>query len=240
MTKNLPLKISLIIPTRNEEEIIMKNLTTISDYMKQLHSVSDYEIIICDKSEDSTPLIVKDLASRDLKIKYCQVTKKGIGAGLKAGIDSASFEFIMLYDIDMAWQIDIIEKAINELSSGYDIVYGSRYAYGSDTNRPLKRRIFSIGYRILVRVLFGVKIKDWNANRALRKSSIMKFRDKLKDDTGFFHTELVIHGKKHNLKMKEIPAKVNDLRNSSMPFVIKVALSVLKSSFKKRIMLWIE
>lgn len=234
------IKISLIIPTRNEEKIITKNLTIVSNYMRQLHDVDDYEIIICDKSEDSTPLIVKELSSRDHKIRYCKVEKKGIGAGLKSGIDAANFEFVMLYDIDMAWQVDIIEKAIRELLLGYDIVYGSRYADGSDTKRPLKRKIFSIGYRILVRILFGVKIKDWNANRALRKSSIMKFRDKLKDNTGFFHTELVIHGRQYNLRMKEIPAKVNDLRNSSISFVIKVALCVLKSSLKKRIMLWIE
>lgn len=232
--------LSLIIPTRNEEKIILKNLKTISEYMKQLSSINDYEIIICDKSEDNTPSIVKNLALKDDKIKYHVIKRKGIGAGLKAGIDIANFEFIMLYDIDMAWQIDIIEKAIHELLSGYDIVYGSRYTYGSDTNRPLKRKIFSTGYRILVRILFGVKIKDWNANRALRKTSIMKFRDKLKDDTGFFHTELVIYGKQYNLKMKEIPAKVNDLRNNSTSFVIKVALSVIKSSLKKWIMLRIE
>ena len=233
-------KLSLIIPTRNEECVVLKNLTAISEHIKQLVNIEDYEIIICDKSEDETPSIVKNLASKDIKIKYYEVEKKGIGAAIKIGIDKASYDYIMLYDIDMAWELDIIERSLNELLAGYDIVYGSRYTEGSNTNRPFKRKIFSIGYRILVRILFGIKIKDWNGNRAIRKSAIMKFRDRFEDDTGFFHTELAIYAKQYHLNMKEIPAKVNDLRNSSISFVIKVAFSVLKSSIKKRIRLWFE
>lgn len=233
-------KLSLIIPTRNEEGIVLKNLTMISEYMKQLNNINDYEIIICDKSEDATPSIVRNLASKDTKIKYHNVEKIGIGAALKEGIDKATYDLIMLYDIDMGWKIDIIQRSVNELLAGYDIVYGSRYVKGSNTNRPFKRRIFSIGYRVLVRILFNIKIKDWNANKAFRKSSIMKFREKLEDDSGFFHTELVIYGKQYNLKMKEIPADVIDIRNNSNIFVSKVALTVLKSSLKKRISLWIR
>ena len=94
----------------------------------------------------------------------------------------------MLYDIDMAWKIDVIERSLNELLAGYDIVYGSRYAEGSNVNRPFKRKIFSLGYRLVVRILFNIRIKDWNGNRALKKHPVMEIIDKLEDDTGFFHT----------------------------------------------------
>ena len=233
-------KLSLIIPTRNEEKIILNNLTLISEYMRRLENTEDYEILICDHSEDSTPVIVKEMVLKNAKIKYHYVPKRGIGAGLKEGIDRAVFDFIMLYDIDMGWDLAIIKKSVDELLLGYDIVYGSRYLEESYANRPFKRRIFSMGYRLLVRFLFNITIKDWNGNRALRKSSVIKFREKLKDDTGFFHTELAIYAKQYNLKIKEIPAKVTDLRNSSTSYVMKVALGILKSSLKKRIMLWLR
>ena len=230
-------KLSLIIPTRNEEQIVLKHLTMISEYMKQLSNIDDYEIIICDKSEDNTPLIVKSLASKDTKIKYYDVGKKGIGAALKAGIDVASYDLLVLYDIDMAWEVNFIQHALNELVAGNDIVYGSRYLEKSHVNRPIKRKIFSTGYRILVRILFNIKIKDWNGNRGLKKSAIIKFRNKLEDDTGFFHTEMAIYAKKYHLKTKEIPANVHDLRNDSTLYVIKIASSILKRLLKKRITL---
>lgn len=234
------IEVSIIIPTRNEEKIIQKNLTKIYEFVSQSNTINDFEIIICDKSEDATPTIVKDLAIKLPKIKYLRVEKIGIGAGLKAGVDYAHFEILMLYDMDMGWTVDIIESTVKEIINGYDIVYGSRYAKDSNTDRPLKRRIFSTGYYILVRFLFGIKIRDWNANRACRKSTIMKFRNKLEDNTGFFHTELAIYGKRCGLRMKEIPASVNDLRNSSMRYILNIAFAVFKSCIKMRIKLWIR
>lgn len=232
--------ISVIIPTRNEEKIILKNLTKIYEYLDQLNGINNFEIIICDRSEDKTPSIIKDFVLKFPEIKYIRVEKKGIGAGLKAGIDQAQYDILMFYDIDMAWTIDIIETVVSELLKGYDIVYGSRYAENSNTNRPWIRKIFSTGYYLLVRILFNIKIRDWNANRACKKYAIMKFRNKLEDDTGFFHTELAIYAKRYNLRMKEIPANVNDLRNSSTEYVLKVAYSVFKSSIRKRIELWLK
>lgn len=232
--------LSVIIPTRNEEKIISKNLTKIYEYLNQLNIIDNFEIIVCDKSEDATPSIVKEIGIKVSNIKYLKIEKKGIGAALKAGIVHAQYEILMLYDIDMAWSIDIIESAVSELLKGYDIVYGSRYGQNSSANRPLKRRIFSTGFYIIVKILFNIKIRDWNANRACKKSSVMKFIDKLEDDTGFFHTELAIYGKRYHFRMREIPANVNDLRNSSTYYVLKIAYSVLKSSIRQRIKLWFQ
>lgn len=227
-------QVSIVIPTRNEEAIIEENLKSIYNFMKNLKNISDFEIIIADNSTDATPQIVKKISKEMNKIQYHFVKKRGIGAGLQKGIDQVKFDLILLYDIDMAWKLDTIPNLINEIILGYDIVYASRYVKKAKINRPLKRRVFSFGYRVLTRILFGITIKDWNSNRIIRKSSIMKFRDELKDDTGFFHTELAICGKKHNLKMKEIAAEVNDLRNNSNQIVFKIAWGVLKSSLKKK------
>src|SRR5579872_3180245 len=230
--------LSVIIPTRNEEKIVLRNLNRIYEYMKEFNEISNFEIIICDKSEDMTPSIVKEMILKFPEIKYFKVEKKGIGAALKDGIDHAQYDILMLYDLDMAWKIDIIKNAVKEILNGYDMVYGSRYLSDSRKNRPLKRKIFSTLYYILVRILFNIQIRDWNANRSCRKESIMKFRNKLEYDTGFFHTELVIYGKQYNLRMKEIPADVTDMRNSSTIYVLKVGWSVFKSSLNKRMKLW--
>lgn len=230
--------VSVVIPSRNEEKIVTKNLMMISSYLKKCNAIEDYEIIVCDRSEDNTPLYVKELALKDTKIKFYHVEEKGLGAGLKVGMDKTSFEFIIFYDIDMAWKLNFIEESINEIQKGYDIVYGSRSNKKANVLRPIKRQIFSYGYRFFIKCLFhDVQINDWNANRIFRKSSIMPFRNKLISNSGFIHTEMVVYAKKYHLKMKEIPAIVHDPRNDSLSYIIKITLSVFISALKLRIRL---
>ena len=234
------ISLSLIVLTRNEETIVAKNLEKINKYLKDLRNLDSYEILVCDKSEDSTPAIVKSIALKEKIITYHDVQKKGIGAAMKKGIDNASYEFVFIYPIDMAWKIDIIEKSVRELIEGSDIVYGSRYAKGSKVARPLKRRIFSMMYRILIKLFFDIQIRDLNGTIALRKSSVDKFRKKLEDDGGFLPTELAIYGRQYNLKIKEIPSDVQDNRNISNQFVFKTSWVLLKSVIRKRIKLLTE
>lgn len=232
--------LSLIILSRNEEKIIINNLKLISDYVKQLPQINNYEILVCDKSEDSTPFLVKTYANQNIKIKYHDVPKKGIGAAMKYGISQSKFDIMMIYPIDMAWKLDSISNSIDEIINGSDIVYGSRYAPGSNVHRPFKRRFYSFGYRILIRILFNVHIKDLNGTIAMRKSSILKFKDDLEDDAGFFPTELAIYGINLNLKVTEIPTSVVDLRNTSNDFIFHAASNMLSGAIKKRLKLWFQ
>ena len=232
--------VSLIILTRNEEKIVEQNLKMISAYMKQLKNIDDYEILISDKSEDSTPKIVRSLAAEDSGIRYCEVRNKGIGAGIKHGIDQSKYDYLIIYQIDLSYNIDIIEDLFNELLKGYDLVYGSRYQKGAIIRRPLKRRIFSFANRIVIKILFNLKIKDLNGVYGIRKSKIMKFRKLLESDDGFLPTEIAIYGKRNNLKMIEIPVNQYDLRHNSFRWAIRIGSKTLKNALKKRIKLWFE
>ena len=170
----------------------------------------------------------------------CDVEKRGIGAAIKHGINKSQYDIIMIYPIDMSWKLNTIKNSIEEIMKGTDIVYGSRYAHGSKVHRPLKRRFFSFGYRILIRILFNVKIKDLNGTIAMRKSSVSKFKDKLEDDAGFLQTELAIYGKIHNLKIAEIPTSVVDLRHTSNAFIFSAANNMFSGAVKKRLKLWFQ
>ena len=78
----------------------------------------------------------------------------------------------MTYPIDMAWDLQTIDKSIAKLNEGYDVVLGSRNLKKSRTKRPLKRKIFSKGYNFLINLLFNLKIGDTQGTVALKSGGI--------------------------------------------------------------------
>lgn len=207
-------EISLIVPTRNEEKIVEKNLKLIYDYLSANKTFDDFEILVCDYSEDKTPEIVMSLSKKYPKIKYVPVKKKGIGIGIKIGVQSAKYDALMVYPIDMSWDIECIQNSFLALSDN-NVILGSRGHRDSIVNRPLKRRMFSKLYNLLVNLFFKLHIKDTQCTIALRKSDLDRFFDKLGSDGAFFQTELLIYAKRQNLKIVDIPVVVNDTRKDS-------------------------
>lgn len=88
-------KISIIIPTLNEEKIIEKTLKSLREYH------GDCEIIVSDgKSTDRTIEIAKKYA--DKVIVYDGVARQTIGMGRNLGAASASGDFLLFLDADVS------------------------------------------------------------------------------------------------------------------------------------------
>lgn len=205
--------VSLIVPTRNEENIVENNLKLINKYLSGLFE--KYEIVVADFSEDKTPELVRSL-SKNYPIHYASVSEKGIGIGIKAGIEAAKYDLNMIYSIDMSWDMPCIESSFQKiLSNEGDVILGSRGVKNSIVNRPLKRTVSTKIYNVLVNLFFGLNIGDTQCTAAFRKSRIIPFIEKLDSKTPFLQTQLLIHSKKNDLRIIEIPVVVNDNRKDS-------------------------
>lgn len=231
------IEISLIVPTRNEEGIVSKNLKSIYKYLVNCN-FNNFEILVCDYSNDNTPKIINALSSEIPNIKYIPVKKKGIGAGIRAGILSARYDILMVYPIDMSWGLDCIANSFSIiLKNKADIVLGSREHPESIVNRPLKRKIFSKFYNLFVNFLFALNVKDTQCAIAFRKSDINSFINRLDSDTPFFQTQILIFSNMHKLRIIEIPITVNDVRYDSKIKVVNTSLSMLKEMIREYISL---
>lgn len=218
--------ISLVVPTRNEEYIVENNLKLINDYLSGLFE--NYEIVVADYSEDKTPEIVKEL-SKKYPIHYVAVCKKGIGIGIKAGIESAKNDLLMIYPIDMSWNIHCIQESFQKiLCNDGDVILGSRGCKGSIVNRTKKRIIFTKIYNLLVNIFFSLNISDTQCTAAFKKSDIISFIGNLDSNTAFLQTQLLIYSKRNNLKIVEIPVIVNDIRSDSKISPIGDGISMFK------------
>ncbi len=218
--------ISLIVPTRNEEYIVENNLRMINDYLSELFE--NYEIVVADYSEDRTPEIVKKF-SKNYHVYYIPVGEKGIGIGIKIRIESARNDLLMVYPIDMSWNISCIKESFQKiLCNDGDVILGSRGCKESIVNRTKKRVIFTKIYNILVNIFFDLNISDTQCTVAFKKSEIISFVDRLDSKTAFFQTQLLIHSKRNNLKIIEIPVIVNDIRIDSKVNPVKDGLYMFK------------
>lgn len=121
-------KVSIVIPCYNEENCIEKLYEEI-----KIHTQSDYEyefLFIDDGSKDNTKekiLSLKNIKSVNHNIKLISFSKNfGHEAGLLAGLDYATGDYVIFMDADLQHPPKCISEIIEELVSGYNIVSLSR------------------------------------------------------------------------------------------------------------------
>jgi glycosyltransferase involved in cell wall biosynthesis len=107
---------SVIIPTLNESKAISGVLQKIPDFNR-----SKGEIIVVDASKDNTAVIAEKNGARVIKTK-----KRGKGYQIKIGVEHSRGRLLILMDGDGEHPPEYIERLIEELEKGYDIVLGTR------------------------------------------------------------------------------------------------------------------
>jgi len=101
------MKLSIIVPVRNEESLIKKVIDGIQNKLK----IPSYEIIfINDFSTDNTSKIINELAKLNNKVIFCENKNKGLGGAITLGINKANGESICVMMSDLSDSIDDLEK----------------------------------------------------------------------------------------------------------------------------------
>lgn len=105
--ENIP-KISVIIPTYNSENTILRCIKSI-----QSQTYNNLEIIIVnDGSKDNTERIVNELKRIDSRIKLISISNGGVSHARNTGIENATGEYITFVDSDDTIKRDMYEHLI--------------------------------------------------------------------------------------------------------------------------------
>jgi len=119
-------KISVVIPVRNEEKSIYELYERLSRVLDS--SSLPWEIILVeDSSTDDTVKKIKELGTRDNRVKALFLTR-GFGhhVAITAGLDNANGDHIVIMDGDLQHRPEDIPRMLELYFKGYEIVYGKR------------------------------------------------------------------------------------------------------------------
>lgn len=219
--------ISIIVPAYNEIKHIKSTLM-------HLLKINDIEIIIAeDASVDGTREIAETFVRKYPNIILTSSnTRSGKGAAIKRGIAMSHGELIGFIDADMATHPQELIKLIDVIKGGADMAIGSRVLPSSNIikNQPWYRVLLGRTYSLLVRTMFGIDIRDYQCGCKLFKRSMWNEITVNCNDFGF-DTELIIKAYKAGYKIKEVPVRWRNDRNSKVnPFMdpVRMFITLLK------------
>jgi len=156
-------KISVVIPAKNEAENLLKLLPKLIDI-----DFIDEVIVVNDGSSDNT---IKVCETFEVELINHPVSK-GNGASIKAGARAAKGDVIVFMDGDGQHQPREIEKLLAVYNQGYDLVVGARDAKGQAS---WFRRLANGVYNRFATWMTGHKVEDLTSG--FRVVEANKFRE---------------------------------------------------------------
>ena len=214
------MKLSIIIPVRNEEILIKK----IIDQLESKLKISSYEIIfINDFSTDNTNKITKELIKNKTQINIYDNNKKGLGGAIIQGIHKSSGEFICIMMSDLSDSIDDLEKYYDIIKNeNIDAVFGSRFIEGAKLiDYPKKKLILNRIFNIVTKLLFISKYNDFtNAFKIYKKEALLKTFPLVSESFNIF-LELPLKIISRKMKYKIIPISWINRKEGASKFNIK-------------------
>jgi dolichol-phosphate mannosyltransferase len=214
------MKLSIIIPVRNEESLIEK----IIDQLKNKLKITNYEIIfINDFSTDNTLKVTEALIKDKPQINLYNNNIKGLGGAITLGINKSIGEAICFMMSDLSDNINDLESYYNIIKNeNLDAVFGSRFVEGSQIiDYPKKKLLLNRTFNLITKFLFFSDYNDFtNAFKIYRKDSLLKTFPLVSESFNIF-LEMPLKIVSRKMKYKIIPISWVNRKDGASKFDIK-------------------
>jgi dolichol-phosphate mannosyltransferase len=186
----------------------------------------DYEIVVSDDaSTDGSGEIVDRLAAADTRIKSIRLSRNTkFGGALREGLKNATKDIVVYTDSDFPAKEEDIKKAIGMLE-GADVVTAYSLVI---KDASLKRIIMSKGYNFLVRLLFGLNLRDINSGLKIYRRKILEGME-LRSQSPFIDVEIFVEAVKKGAVIRQY-GLVFDLRTKGSSSISR--LGVVARTFR--------
>lgn len=137
-------KISIIVPTYNEQEVIEMFYNETSKVLQSLMDKYTYEIIFVDDgSQDETLNKLKELNNLDKRVNIISFSRNfGKEAGMYAGLKNGTGDICVVMDSDLQHDPNIILQMLKYIEEGYDTVTTIRNRKGESKIKSFFSKIF--------------------------------------------------------------------------------------------------
>ena len=181
-------KITIIIPTYNEEESLPYLYKRISETLNPITSYEFEFLFVNDGSKDKTLEIIKELRQEDKRISYVDFSRNfGKEVAMIAGLDYADSDSVIFMDADLQDPPELIPELIKYWEQGYDDVYARRKSRKGET--ALKKFTSKMYYKVLQRLTRVEIQRDTGDFRLLDRrcvEALKQFRESQRYTKGLF------------------------------------------------------
>lgn len=193
-------QVSVVIPCRNEQSTVADCVVAVREAVER--EGYDAEIIVCDNaSEDET-----GARAREAGATVVSQPIRGYGAACLRGIEAARGEFVVLADGDGTYDLSALNRFVEPLRAGYEMVLGTR-RNGTMLPGAMGRRHLHVLEPLqahLFRRAFGLRVSDVRCGmRSIRRDALPRLN--LGAVGVEFASEMVMEAGRAGLSMVEVP-----------------------------------
>lgn len=211
-------RLIITLPVYKDASFLEKACELLEEATRRI--TTNFILLVAEDGSNSFEMVER-LSQLYSNIVYIQHDQRlGRGKALREAWGSVEGDVYVYLDVDLATDLlkfNAYGKLI-ERQNEYDLVTGSRYIRGSETNRPRLRRLSSIIYNSLVRLVFRTGVHDHQcgfksfSNRLVRTLSV-----EAKSDSWFWDTEVIVIAKRLGFKILEIPIHWTERKGRRTP-----------------------
>lgn len=236
------MKISIVIPAHNEEEIIENNLNFLAERLPQLLTSVDWELVVAENGSTDKTFVLSEAATlNNPRFRAVKMPVAGKGKTIKTAWDENLADILIFMDADLATDLQHLPEMIEKIIEGNDLVIGNRLNKNSQVSRTAARTIYSKLYNRLTQMVLKTKIADHQCGfKGIKKTAWQKISPHMTSVGFFFDTELLALARKFEIKIAELPITWREWRggaSKSKVKIVKTAKNLIKNlwALKKRL-----
>jgi glycosyltransferase involved in cell wall biosynthesis len=198
MSQDQP-RLSMVFPMFDEEA----NMAPLLESARALAPLlgDSFEIIVVDDgSRDRSAAVVEAHRRSDPRIRLLRhPTNRGYGAALRSGLRAARGELVFFSDADLQFDLGELSRLL-EHTEGTTLVLG----YRAPRRDPVGRRVLAFCWGMLVRVLFGLRVRDIDCAFKVFHRSVLEALT-IESIGAFVNTELLVRATRAGFRIVEVP-----------------------------------
>ena len=192
--------LSVVLPAHNEEQVIAETVRQCVDVLSIV--APDFEVIIVDDgSTDDTGAIADALAADDSRIRVLHNRpNRGYGGALSAGFAVCEKSLTFFMDSDGQFDIADIASLLPLREQGHRAVLGFR----ARRNDPWMRKVNAWGWKTLVSLLYGLRVRDIDCAFKLYDSTLVRVTD-VRAEGAMINTEMLVKLQRLGVPFVQVP-----------------------------------
>ena len=206
----MEMEFSILMPAFNEGRHIYRNLKETGKVLSSLGRPAEI-VVVDDGSTDNTLAEIKRAASEIELLKYySRPVNRGKGWALKKAFELSCGRWIFFLDSDLDIHPRQFQTLLaTQVTTGAGIVIGSKRHPASTLRYPFSRRVISAAYFALVKLLFGLPIRDTQTGiKLFHRPVLEKILPRILVKKYAFDLEVLVNAHHQGYRVAEAPVVV--------------------------------